>query len=110
MSGGSASDARDTVGAAGIGIDTGATWGKIKVEMAPTEAVQQLRQAAAPDWLSGQQWQDVESSGMGIESAHGIPEVGSLPAEIAATTGVDRSTCPATSEKIRVRTRRRFTR
>jgi hypothetical protein len=60
------------------------------VEIAPTDAVQALKQAALLMFPSGQQGQGFESAAAGIMSAQCIPEVANAGAPlIADTIGAD---------------------
>jgi hypothetical protein len=95
----------------GAGRET-AAWGaaeKWYEEIAPTDALQALRQAATPSTPSGQHGQGSDSGAGGIMSAQGIPEDEEpVAAAIAEAMGADSRACPATSTYIRVRNKRRF--
>ena len=99
MSGGSAAQANSTVTVVNAVVDVTVTSGGIGVEIAPSEAAQTLRQAAALSTPSGQQGQGSPSCIAGMKSSHGISdklvELDGLV--ISATTGADSNSCAAAS-------------
>jgi hypothetical protein len=92
LRGGSARSTRGTKDLARTGAGVDRTIAIEKVEIAPTVAVQELKQAATVLTPSGQQGQGLESSAAGIELAQGISDVAAAwAAAIAVAAGANES-------------------
>ena len=105
MSGGSAACASGTASGVIARVASAAAGGKSAMGIAPTNAMQALRQPAGFSTPSGQHGQESPSAIAGMESAQGmLAELVVTESDVTAeTTGADSKSCAATKMWISVR-------